>query len=615
MTRYLTFPDHTKTLFSLNLDDYGDASSGYHTLEVRMTGSKMSIYFNGEDKYTDLNIEDTWPGLASSSQDLSAGTTSFCHSAFVYESYVTFNMYADLNDAGIDPGDGVRGHRRLRYWYTRDWNIREDPTISGVTAKSAMAGANRDFGNGSDELRVRSLRWLEGGSQLTVPRSTVVAGGGRLFSSVSQTEYQALSNEIELNSAVPIVSGVDYLQKAYFVDGSNYKLYNPSAEEKIADWSASSGELPGGNGSTGENGTGVYDYNPRASIIDTWLGRIIMSGKLDDPENWFMSAVGDPLDWDYLADADTGAVQGTSTSKFGELGSPITALIPGSGTTLFVAGRNNLHVITGDPLWDDSKQEAVSLDVGVVGQHAWCYGPNKSIYFMSENGLYLLRPNDFNLSQTDRLSAGKFDKTFGDVAFDSTNAFLAYDYNGHGVHIFLAPTSDRGSKTTHYYYDRRSNSFWPMEWAATFGPSAIHDFRSATPENRRIFMGGFDGHIRSFSDTAKTDDGQLINSHVWLGPITGGSMREAKLVELVSVMDEQSPDVNYEIYSADTVEGAKSGSPVYSSTWSAGLSDSRRLRVRGSAMFIKVYDNTENLPWVFERLTAVLALGGRSRKR
>ena len=108
------------------MDDYGDAGSDYHTFEVRMTGPKMSIYFNGEEKYTDLNIDDTWPNLASSSQDLSAGTTSFCHSAFVYESYVTFNMYADLNDAGTNPGDGVRGHRRLRYWYTKDWNTRED---------------------------------------------------------------------------------------------------------------------------------------------------------------------------------------------------------------------------------------------------------------------------------------------------------------------------------------------------------------------------------------------------------------------------------------------------------------------------------------------------------
>ena len=93
------------------------------------------------------------------------------------------------------------------------------------------------------------------------------------------------------------------------------------------------------------------------------------------------------------------------------------------------------------------------------------------------------------------------------------------------------------------------------------------------------------------------------------------SLTEAKLTELVAVLDEQSPDVNYDVYVADTVEAAKVSDPVYSSSWGAGRNDSRRLRARGAAVFIKLYDKSNNLPWVVEKLTAVMAVAGRVRKR
>ncbi len=297
------------------------------------------------------------------------------------------------------------------------------------------------------------------------------------------------------------------------------------------------------------------------------------------------------------------------------MASAVTALIPFSGTKLLIGGISSLHMLTGDPLWPDTQQHALSFDVGIVGPEAWCYGPGNSVYFMGENGLYLLMPNDYDISQTDRLSAGKFDKTFGGVDFDSSTTMLAYDHEKHGVHIFVTPNRQKTDPIAHYYYDRRSDSFWTMEYPAVVGPTAVYDFKSQSPGSRRILLGGFDGHIRSFSETAKTDDGTAIDSYVWLGPIQTSSTREAKLTELIAVLDRESADVNYSIHVADSVEEAKQAEAVHSSTWSAGRNASHRMRARGSAIFIKLYNNSSNLPWVYERLTATLAVAGKVRDR
>ena len=589
-------------------------NSMYHTLEVRCKKNKLSVYFDGSlvKTFDDLRTDDRFDLVVDTEETESS--TPYGHFGLFYNSSYYFQGGAAGSDGSTEKDIACR---QLAYWATRDWSIRENPTgTSGETAATAAASdANRSIDQ-TEELRIRSVQWLEGGPLLAVPQNTLVVSNGDLYTSATQSEYNRVSTPPFLDSGQSTVGGVEYLQKFYLVDGSNYKIYDPNAAAVVSDWNADPGDLPGGDGNTGVSGDGTSDGNARCSIITSWLGRIVLSGKNDDPQNWFMSAIGDPLDFDYNGNgAGTGAVQGSSTTRFGELASPVSALIPGSGTRLYVAGLNSLHVLTGDPNLDSSSQHALSLDIGAVGPYAWCYGPNRSIYFMSESGMYLLEPNDFDVTQNDRLSAGKFDKTFGDVAFDSVTTFLAYDYRNHGVHVFVTPRQPGTDPAKHFYYDRRANSFWPIEMPPQVGPTALYDFRSEGPEQRRILLGGFDGNLRAFSDSAKDDDGTPIESYVWLGPVTAGNMRETKLTELVAVLDEQSPSVNYEVYVADTVEGAKTSEPVYSSNWSSGRNDSRRLRARGSAIFIKVFDNSVNLPWVYEKLTAVFALAGRSRQR
>lgn len=588
---------------SLGTEEEQVDPSEYHTLEVRVIKNKMEVLFDGSSVFSRDDITDQLDHLDDSGNRK--------NSMFFYE--MNHCLTGVYNSSAIGVTEPIR-RKQLAYWATRDWNARK---VDGVSAAS-----NDSKYDGSDELRVRSWTWHEVGGLVSVPQNTIVSSGGFIYGAPNQTNFARISTKQDLNADQNMVNAVEYFQKMYFVDGDNYKVYEPAESSAtghagtISDWNATNGDLPGGDGSTGVNGSGASDGNARCPIIATWLGRIVLAGKGDDPQNWFMSAVGDPLDWDYIdGDSETGAVKGSSTRQFGEMASAITALIPSSGTKLLIGGINSLHMLTGDPLWPDTQQRALSWDVGIVGPEAWCYGPGNSVYFMGENGLYLLSPNDFDVSQTDRLSAGKFDNTFGGVDFDSSTTMLAYDHEKHGVHIFVTPNRQKTDPIEHFYYDRRSNSFWKMEYPAVIGPTAVYDFKSQSPGSRRILLGGFDGHIRSFSDTAKTDDGTAIDSYLWLGPIQTSSTREAKLTKLIAVLDRESADVEYSIHVADSVEEAKQSEAVHNSTWSSGRNAAHLLRARGSAIFIKLYNNSSNLPWVYERLTAVLAVAGKVRDR
>ena len=86
-------------------------------------------------------------------------------------------------------------------------------------------------------------------------------------------------------------------------------------------------------------------------------------------------------------------------------------------------------------------------------------------------------------------------------------------------------------------------------------------------------------------------------------------------MELLAILDEQTPGLSYEVYAADTVEQAKSGTPVITGSWVGGRNTYVRSRARGAAIFIKLLDGTKQAPWALEKLSATLAVAGKARQR
>ena len=583
----------------------------YHTLEVKFDGDRMDIYVDGTNRYSNGDIKQTFPTVSikgSASTTNSYGTWGYGHGGII--SHFTNHIKRPIEAHGT-----TQSVQNIAYFCSYDWGNREAPPESTVGTGSVSSTHTDDRGGGAS-WKLRSLEHRVLSANSSEDKTVLAITAGRAYESTSLGSFVPAGFDPVISPGSDLVDGITFFTKAYLVDGKNYKVYDPVTNTS-ADWDAtgSSITLPGGDGSTGSEGTGTYDENPRCTIIETYNGRIVMAGKSDEGNNWFMSAIGDPLDWD-ISQLVTlgGAVSGTNSS-IGEASEFITALVPMDGDRLLIAGTSTISMLTEDPKSETAQLVNLSRETGIVGQYAWCYGPYKTVFLVGENGLYSIKPNEFDVNESDRVSLGRLDKTFSDIDFAKYNCRLVYDNALHGVHIFLAPTNQTNEPNTHYYFDTRANSFWKIEMPGVVGPTAVTSYSALDPTDRGLLMGGYDGYVRTFSSQSKDDDGTAIDSYTWIGPLMISNDREAKLSQLIAVLDEQTESLDYEIYAADTVEAAKTGTPIVSGSWSGGRNPSNRMRVRGSALFIKIKSGSVSLPWSLENLTATLAVAGKVRQR
>jgi hypothetical protein len=587
----------------------GGSDTDKHTLEVRGDGNAFSVYVDGNQEYTTTNITLDLPNVGGESEPTETAA-SFAHTMFFYTLEYSAERATDAREDNDARKQRIR--RQMEYFGSYDWTkVGYDSDGDGV---NEYVDVDK---NGSDELRLYDWSWRDINTGAIGKDALVAVSGGKVYDAtpVDPGIYRAVSTTQDLETTSRRVDGVEFFQNHYFVDGKNYKYYR-SSDRTVNDWDADDDvTLPGGDGSTGSFGSGASDGNDRCTIIERFQGRIVMSGNADEPQNWFMSAVGDADDWDTSVLASIGGAVSGSSGELGEVADPVMALAPAGDTRLIIGSSNSMYAMTGDPGLSDTQIITLSRDTGIVGPDAWCYGPNRILYFMSENGLYAIQPNEYDVSQTNRLSAGKLDKTFRSFDYASVHVRLAYDEVNHGVHIFMTPTRQLAEAQNHFFYDQRTNSFWPMEYPSVMGPTYIYDYKSMNPDNRTIMLGGFDGHIRKFSTEAEDDDGTAIDSYVWIGPIEVSSTREVKLVELLGILDEQTIGLDYEVYAADTVEQAKAGTPVFTGSWLGGRNTYVRSRARGAAIFIKLLNGTKQAPWALERIAATLAVAGRARVR
>tara|TARA_Y100001973_G_scaffold18912_1_gene27828 strand:- start:3084 stop:6719 length:3636 start_codon:yes stop_codon:yes gene_type:complete len=508
---------------------------------------------------------------------------------------------------------------------------------------------NIDFsGVGGDWVRewspayFHNVTWRSADADATADSTKLtiaVSGGVPQISGDASESYVGLTGgenaNLNLSETVSRVGGTVMFDRYYLVDGNKYLLIDTPKRE-LFDWSAMTSKddgatylIPGGK--NGEN-----PENPRCRLITSWLGRIVMAGKNDEPNNWFMSAIASTADyndnpdtsvgandWDLSATGTDGlgAIAGNS-SNLAEIGDPITSLFAYRDTALVFGCTGSIFMLTNDPgpVENNAQILTLSKDIGIVSPDAWCYGPNRSLYFFGQNGLYRMAPNEFNVDQSNRLSSGRLDKTFSSIDASRYDVSLHYDYHTYGVHIFLHNKNTPSTlMESHYYYDERSNSLWEMEYPSALGPSAALSYNHVDPDKRRVLLGGYDGVIRYFSDLAHHDTSQsgstAIDSFIWIGPIAMDGVTESKLMRIAAVLDEQSANLDYAVYVGDTAEQAKNSEAVITGTWTKGRNNHSYTRARGQSIFVKLSSSLLAVPWAIETITARIAVAGRSRDR
>jgi|GEM_PF-3198197 len=377
-------------------------------------------------------------------------------------------------------------------------------------------------------------------------RVIAVAGGNVYRSSADLTTIPLSNSGSGALIATGTVRGVEAFQKFFFCDStaSGYKYLN-YANNTVTTWTPTAGALP----------VGTADTAIGCRIMALYRGRVVMSGLLEEPHNWFMSKSGDPFDWDYspAATSPVQAVAGNS-STVGELGDVVTGLFPFNDDIMVMGGVNSIWLMQGDPAAGGAIDN-ISRQIGIVGPDAGTWDSSGNFFFLGQNGLYRLAQGS---NEPILISKGKLDKSLSEINTKTHRVWLAYDALWQGLHIFVIPQSEPGTAPLQYFWDERNNSFWPDQYPTAHGPTCVHMFTADDPDQRGLLMGGFDGYIRQFQDTAKDDDGTLITSKVTFPIINPGRVFASSRIEDIWMQTDASSDpVTMSIYAGDTVEQAR----------------------------------------------------------
>lgn len=392
----------------------------------------------------------------------------------------------------------------------------------------------------------------------------------------------------------------------YLCDGAHahYKKID-TPTNTVSAWTPTAGTLPRGS----------VDNTLACRIIVLYRGRIVMSGLVEEPHNWFMSAVGAPLDWDYApaATSATMAVAGNNCDA-GELGDVITALAPYRDDLLIFGGDHSIWMLRGDPA-AGGVIDTISYQVGIAGQESWCFDPNGVFYFFGNGTVWQMSSA---APAPVPISRGVLDRTFQAIDIYQNRIILVWDVLNNGLHMFVAPLGqpDVGSEPTHYFWDQLTEAWWPDQYPNAQGPSTAIFFHDPQLVEQALLLGGWDGFIRRLDSAADDDDGTVIASHVDYSPIIhAGDLANSRLTELVPILGEGSGDISLEVYAGSSSEAAvKAMTPRFIRTISGGRNSSVRQRVNGNAIRIRLKSAPEEAQtWAMESMTGIIAVSGKAR--
>lgn len=336
------------------------------------------------------------------------------------------------------------------------------------------------------------------------------------------------------------VEGVQLGQYLYLVDGTHYVKVDLFSYPMniISVWGGTGANAPITNVSNTVNSV-VYT----ATLIAKYGARLVLSGVKGKENLWWMSEILNPDHWNPIAnnfDAGT-AIAASSAPAIGPAGDEIICMFE-LGTAGFVfAGKRSLTYLTGDPAIDVTQTSLVTMSqtVGAVNSRSWAFGPEKSIYLLSQDGLYKIRPNDFNIDTSSLISLNKLDSFFNRLRFGIIDTVLHYDVERRGLWIFMTRT-DGPYLSTHLFFSEQTQGFFPVRFydPKMYGSQCCCQFTTAEGRNQIMLMSydnmigfmdqrlisGIDGYAASgYSTELNPTDAeslnQFIGSYVSLGPL------------------------------------------------------------------------------------------------
>ncbi len=445
-----------------------------------------------------------------------------------------------------------------------------------------------------------------GSGDRQIRKLSVSNGECRRLTSTSMGDVTTASNTLtggqSFSLIAPTVFSFQLGQDMYFVDGTSYYFYK-STTDAVTQLVATSGSLP------------VDSHRSAARLGCAWNRRMVLAGLPRDPGNWFMSAVNAPTNWNYspTITVATQAVSG-NTSDPGTIEDRINGLIPYTDDTLIFLCDHSIWQMTGDPMAGGSL-DAISHTVGGAFGLAWAIDPVGQIYFFSTSGtIFKMTPGSVPtpLSQSIKRDLQQIDLSQNVIT-------LAWDVKNQGLGVWVTPIrADRRGQC--WFYEDRVSAWWPDFYEdKNFYPNALCVFDGDAPGDRAIWLGGRDGYIRTLLNDAATDDGEDIESYIFI-PVMARDMADMLIKDLQATLGGYSGDVTYEVFSGHSAEeaynaalasvGKKAVDPT--GTWTAGRNDVSLVYASGISHIVKVGGTNK---WALERISMTTQTYRGSRRK
>lgn len=237
-------------------------------------------------------------------------------------------------------------------------------------------------------------------------------------------------------------------------------------------------------------------------IVTTHANRIFFSGDLNYPNMWYSSRANDETDYDY-AELDVSRAVSATEYRGGQIGNPVTAMIPHNEDCLLFGTNVNFYVMRGDPA-DGGYITRISSALGPVAPLAWCRTDRDEVVMMTRDGVYVMPAGCGSTPY--QMSRKRLPNKLLNIDTDTYDIQLAFDLLNGAVHVYLM--DDTLGQTT------LTSSLEVEE----DGVTVVDGIPSEVNDDWTISYGGV-----GYGIERTTEDTVVLNGALPGAPFTGGS--------------------------------------------------------------------------------------------
>lgn len=565
-----------------------------YRLFARMSGTP-NVNTSGLNVELEINYVSAGNYTADGTLKVNGATSyTFTQTAFTFAEYNTsrwFSVKIDGNDVTVTFATKTLANAQTISAHTGQTRVGLGIECDGTVAS-----------NGAESPKVNTFRIRSEQASLGRRTQVVASANGQVYYDADGV-MTAVGDADAVAADMPLMAA-EQRQKLYIANYSTTDatevpvVYDPVAGT-VSDMAATDGTLP-----------------TRCKLICRYRDRLVFAGDIVYPHLWYMSRLGDPLDWDYgqLSAGDTGSAVSASNADAGSIGEEITALVPFSDDYLIFGCSDSIWSLRGDPAYG-GQIDALSRNVGIVSGFAHCQTPGGELVFLSKDGIYMLPPG--TMQHPIPISRERLPNDLLNVDPANTQVTMAFDVEYRGIHIGL--TSIFGGQSTHYWLDWENKGFWPSQWPYVQEPYVL--FFVSTPTLRGVLMGGRDGYIRRHDNLYEDDDGTEPDAYCVYGPLRpgGSGFTEGIVKGLTCTLNPSQNGVAWTVQTAETAQGVVvSPTNQITGTFDApaghGQSYQQVARVRGGAVAVKIESGDDGLPWSVEEMGLTMMPTGKQRR-